>query len=563
MESAENVPGEPRETRPADRGQGTMAREGGVPGQAGHARSGEGGGSAGSGGGRLIGDRYRLVGRLGSGGMGTVWRAHDTKVDREVAVKEPRVPESLTGRQREAAFARMYREARAAARIDHPNVVEIHDVVLEKSRPWIVMELVRGQSLEQALDDGTLPPQEAARIALPVLSALGAAHASGVLHRDVKPANVILGPYDRVVLADFGVAQIEGEAPLTETGVFVGSPGYIAPERVLGRRPGPKSDLFSLGVLLYAAVEGYAPFRRQTPAATLHAVVGATPSEPSQAGELAPVINMLLNKDPSARPTVEEAAAELRRVLERPTRSFPATTGETGEGSPATGEHGEGSVATGSAGRRRTLKWAVVAVAGLVTAAGLWLLPSPLDGSSGGTGGGGDSRSTAARSGAAKLPGGWKRLRTRGLDASVALPGGYEARPGKKKGQVHYENSSAPGYDVTVVREPGQYGVNALDVAHRDLDRIFGDGRAYNSEDATLVPSSLHGRTASELAMTYRLNSEGDDAAYHRKRALYYVDGKGAGWSLTLDTKATDDGDNLTGDRLFRGILKHVRLGRP
>lgn len=230
-----------------------------------------------SGAGRLIAGRYRLLAKLGHGGMGTVWRAKDETVDREVAVKEPRVPDHLPERERANAFERMRREARAAARLDHPAVVDVHDVAVVDGQPWIVMELVRGRSLGDALQEGTLDAREAARIGLQVLGALEAAHAAGVLHRDVKPDNVLLGRYDRVVLTDFGIAQIEGETNLTDTGGFVGSPEYIAPERVLGQRPGPASDLWSLGVVLYAATEGVSPFRRSNTPATLQSVLNATP----------------------------------------------------------------------------------------------------------------------------------------------------------------------------------------------------------------------------------------------------------------------------------------------
>jgi tRNA A-37 threonylcarbamoyl transferase component Bud32 len=250
--------------------------------------------------GRLIAGRYRLVAKLGHGGMGTVWRAQDETVDREVAVKEPRVPDHLPERERANAYERMRREARAAARLDHPAVVDVHDVAVVDGRPWIVMELVRGRSLGDALQEGTLGAREAARIGLEVLGALEAAHAAGILHRDVKPDNVLLGRYDRVVLTDFGIAQIEGETNLTDTGGFVGSPEYIAPERVLGQRPGPASDLWSLGVVLYAATEGVSPFRRSNTPATLQSVLNAVPAPPASAqGPLAEVITGLLDKDPA------------------------------------------------------------------------------------------------------------------------------------------------------------------------------------------------------------------------------------------------------------------------
>ncbi|MER6676489.1 serine/threonine-protein kinase [Streptomyces sp. NPDC000983] len=263
--------------------------------------------------GRLIAGRYRLLSKLGHGGMGTVWRAKDETVDREVAVKEPRIPDHLPERERANAFERMRREARAAARLDHPSVVNVHDVAVVDGQPWIVMELVQGRSLGSALQEGTLGARDAARVGLEVLGALEAAHAAGILHRDVKPDNVLLGRHDRVVLTDFGIAQIEGETNLTDTGGFVGSPEYIAPERVLGQRPGPASDLWSLGVVLYAATEGVSPFRRSNTPATLQSVLNATPAAPASAqGPLAEVITGLLQKDPARRPN----AAQTRALLE-------------------------------------------------------------------------------------------------------------------------------------------------------------------------------------------------------------------------------------------------------
>ncbi|NEA05023.1 protein kinase, partial [Streptomyces sp. SID10116] len=260
--------------------------------------------------GRLIAHRYRLLGKLGHGGMGTVWRAKDETVDREVAVKEPRVPDHLPERERANVFERMRREARAAARLDHPAVVNVHDVAVEDGQPWIVMELVQGRSLGAALQEGTLGAREAARIGLDVLNALDAAHQAGILHRDVKPDNVMLGRHDRVVLTDFGIAQIEGETNLTDTGGFVGSPEFIAPERVLGQRPGPASDLWSLGVVLYAATEGVSPFRRNNTPATLQSVLNATPAAPASAsGPLAEAINRLLAKDPAHRPNAAQVRA--------------------------------------------------------------------------------------------------------------------------------------------------------------------------------------------------------------------------------------------------------------
>ncbi|MFJ5031712.1 serine/threonine-protein kinase [Streptomyces sp. NPDC088560] len=264
---------------------------------------------------RVIAGRYRLLSPLGEGGMGTVWRARDEVLHREVAVKEVRAPAGLPASDVERMYARLEREAWAAARVANRNVVTVYDVAMEGGRPWIVMELVRGLSLADRLEaEGPLAPQEAAHIGAEVLSALRAAHAAGVLHRDVKPANVLLANDGRVVLTDFGIASVEGSSAITMTGEVVGSPEFLAPERALGRTPGPESDLWSLGVLLYAAVEGVSPFRYDTPLSTLRAVVDEELPPPLRAGPLAPVVAGLLRKDPAQRPGAERAERELRLV---------------------------------------------------------------------------------------------------------------------------------------------------------------------------------------------------------------------------------------------------------
>ncbi|UUU39134.1 serine/threonine-protein kinase [Streptomyces sp. NBC_00162] len=268
---------------------------------------------------RLIAGRYRLLSRLGEGGMGTVWRAGDEVLHREVAVKEVRAPAHLRAGDIARMYSRLEREAWAAARIPDRNVVTVHDVVMEDDRPWIVMELIRGQSLADLLRaEGPLTPRHAAHIGAEVLSALRAAHAVGVEHRDVKPANVLLAEDGRVVLSDFGIAMVEGSTALTMTGEVVGSPEYLPPERALGRPSGPESDLWSLGVLLYAAVEGISPFRHDTALSTLRAVVDEEPPEPTRAGPLAPVIAGLLRKEPAARTPAAEAAAALRGIAHEP-----------------------------------------------------------------------------------------------------------------------------------------------------------------------------------------------------------------------------------------------------
>ncbi|MGW1748701.1 serine/threonine-protein kinase [Streptomyces sp. NPDC002092] len=264
---------------------------------------------------RLIASRYRLLSPLGEGGMGTVWRARDELLHREVAVKEVRAPAGLPASDVERMYARLEREAWAAARVANRNVVTVYDVATQDGRPWIVMELVRGISLAELLDaEGPLDPQRAAHIGAEVLAALRAAHEAGVLHRDVKPANVLLSNDDRVVLTDFGIAQVEGSSALTMTGEVIGSPEFLAPERALGRTPGPESDLWSLGVLLYAAVEGNSPFRQDTPLSTLRAIVDEELPPPHRAGPLAPVIEGLLRKDPAERLPADRAEQDLRII---------------------------------------------------------------------------------------------------------------------------------------------------------------------------------------------------------------------------------------------------------
>ncbi|MEY2248866.1 protein kinase [Streptomyces sp. BF23-18] len=279
---------------------------------------------------RVIAGRYRLLSPLGEGGMGTVWRARDEVLQREVAVKEVRAPAGLPGAEIERMYARLEREAWAAARISHRNVVTVYDVAMEDGRPWIVMELIRGIALSDLLDaEGPLDPQRAAHIGAEVLAALRAAHEAGVLHRDVKPGNVLMANDGRVVLTDFGIATVEGSSALTMTGEVIGSPEFLAPERALGRTPGPESDLWSLGVLLYAAVEGNSPFRQATPLNTLRAVVDEPLPEPRRAGPLAPVIEGLLAKDPAERTGAGPAEHELRVVAAggtAPTRPMGAAT---------------------------------------------------------------------------------------------------------------------------------------------------------------------------------------------------------------------------------------------
>ncbi|MEV0278331.1 serine/threonine-protein kinase [Streptomyces sp. NPDC050610] len=275
--------------------------------------------------GRLVVDRYRLLELIGRGGMGRVWRARDEVLGRPVAAKEIRIGE-LVGEDSSVQRERSLREARATARIDHPNVVRVYDVVEEDDRLWIVMELVDARSLEQVLTrDGPVPPREAARIGLGLARALRSVHAVGVLHRDIKPGNVLLTAGGRIVLTDFGIAAMQDAAALTMAGTLVGSPEYMAPERIEGREQGPPSDLWSLGATLCAAVGGRSPFTRATTLATLHAVLYEEPELPDASGPLRGTLTELLRKEPGRRPTLDETEGALALLAEPEPRPHPPT----------------------------------------------------------------------------------------------------------------------------------------------------------------------------------------------------------------------------------------------
>ncbi|MEU6973477.1 serine/threonine-protein kinase [Kitasatospora aureofaciens] len=265
--------------------------------------------------GDLVAERFELLARLGSGGMGTVWLARDLVLDRQVALKEIR--SAVDDARRSAAVRhRVLREARALARIDHPNVVIVHEVLDQWPHLWMVLEAVEGRSLHEVLRDGPLTPSRAARIGLDVLGALQAAHSAGVLHRDVKPGNVLIRPDGSAVLTDFGIASLAGSQTLTEAGDIIGSPEYMAPERITGGLVGPASDLWSLGMLLYVCVEGEHPLKHDTVWQTLLAVCEQPVPSPSKAGPLSAVIDALLSQQPEERPSPARLGVLLGAVIE-------------------------------------------------------------------------------------------------------------------------------------------------------------------------------------------------------------------------------------------------------
>ncbi|MEV4611815.1 serine/threonine-protein kinase [Kitasatospora sp. NPDC049258] len=288
--------------------------------------------------GRLLAGRYRLKAVLGSGGMGTVWRAEDEMLGRIVAVKELRMHGGVDEEEKHRLIVRTLREAKATARIRHTAAVTVFDVVEEDERPWIVMELVESRSLAEVIkEDGPLTPVRAAEIALDLLGVLGAAHSHGILHRDVKPSNVLIGEDGRVVLTDFGIASVEGDTSITSTGMLVGAPSYISPERAKGHKPGPPSDLWSLGGTLYAMVEGKPPYDRGSALATLTAVMTEDLPASEKAGPLWPVIEGLLEKDPALRLDASETRSRLKRIVAAGVARAEATTQQAVPVKPADG----------------------------------------------------------------------------------------------------------------------------------------------------------------------------------------------------------------------------------
>jgi serine/threonine protein kinase len=472
--------------------------------------------------GRLIAGRYRLLAKLGHGGMGTVWRAKDETVDREVAVKEPRVPDHLPERERANAYERMRREARAAARLDHPAVVNVHDVAVVDGRPWIVMELVSGRSLGDALQEGTLGGREAARIGLEVLGALEAAHAAGILHRDVKPDNVLLGRHDRVVLTDFGIAQIEGESNLTDTGGIVGSPEYIAPERVLGQRPGPASDLWSLGVVLYAATEGVSPFRRSNTPATLQSVLNATPAPPASApGPLAELITGLLNKDPARRPNAAQARASLEAVTNPPALAPTQAV-----------QYVEGAKGGIRLGRKAWFGLGAVVVAAAVAA--YLVIANPFAGS---------------------LPDSWKKHHVTGMGATLAVPGDYQrSLPDRKTGDKGHwvtftDWSGSVWIGLTLAKKSEDTSDDIKDSAAAQMYDDNGEFKDSGNIDLDMAkarttdpkPSGTYrGRPSAENTVDYIT----DDSQNPRPRELkifYYKTSSGDMYKLTISYPSKGD----------------------
>lgn len=269
-----------------------------------------------------ISGRYRLRSEIGRGGMGTVWHAEDTLLKRDVAIKEIELPDALAAEEHDPVRKRVLREARAAAALNHANAVTVFDVIEEDGNAFIVMEHIAGRTLAEIVtNEGPIPDERLSAIATDVLSALEIAHASGIVHRDVKPANVMITDDGRTKLADFGIASVKDDPKITASGLILGSPSYMAPEQATHGSGGPEADLWGLGATLYFGQEGVPPFEKQGPIPTLTAVVGEEPRPMERPGKLRPAIDALLSKDPSVRPPIASVRAMVAGSRPHPTPS--------------------------------------------------------------------------------------------------------------------------------------------------------------------------------------------------------------------------------------------------
>jgi tRNA A-37 threonylcarbamoyl transferase component Bud32 len=451
--------------------------------------------------GRLVAGRYRLLEHIGRGGMGTVWRSEDELLGRQVAVKRLHAPQAhMHEDELTTLFERTRREARSAARISHPNVVTVHDVVDDDGLPTIVMEYVPSITLGELIKrSGPVSPAEAARIGRGMIAALRAAHEAGVLHRDVKPGNVLLGKDGRVVLTDFGIAQASGTSTLTRTGELIGSIDFLAPERLTGGTPGPEADLWALGATLFQAVEGNSPFRKDTAIETAYAIAADDVPTAPNAGALEPLIAGLLMREPGERLSLDAAERLLRAPMAEPQTATglragsalpPApvragTQAEASTDSSPTGPTASVKSASrsdgGRARRRKRGVWVGSAVAIAALSAGGAVLATKIGGT-GSTAQAGRPTPTVAQavsptasaspvkttptpSALPKVPAGYRLAKEPGLGFSVPVPDGWTRQ------------ANANGQDINYIDPTGLVGlkISVLDYASPDPVQHFKD----------------------------------------------------------------------------------------
>ncbi len=503
---------------------------------------------------RTVGGRYQLLAPLGSGGMGTVWRAHDLVLDREVAVKEVSPPRGVSPDETEVLRERTRREARTAARLDHPNAVTVYDVVEEDDRPYLVMELVEARTLSDLVQsDGPLSPQRTAEVGLAVLGALEAAHAQGIVHRDVKPGNVLVRHDGRVVLTDFGIATSTGDASITHAGLLLGSPAYIAPERARGEAPGPASDLWSLGATLFTTVEGRPPYDGQDALLTVTAVVTGEHAPFVAAGPLTPVLEGLLEKDPQLRMTADQARDSLQVVADSaattplPARPAPAAEqrAESTQALPLGQVHDVAAAAAlqdpspmaapapafptprrrsgRSAALLTALAVGVVGVVGYgVTTEGGFGFGNPPTGADGG-------RAGADGDGPAAVPAGW-RTYAGPAASTVAVPPAY--RRGTFNGEPQYKDP-ATGRTLRV----GTVAKGKDDAVQDRRDQAASFARTHDDyRELRITDIDYRDTEAADWEFTYR---DGGAGLHALSRVFVTTDGRG--WSLFFQTRSGDD----------------------
>jgi eukaryotic-like serine/threonine-protein kinase len=385
-----------------------------------------------------IGGRYVLREELGRGAMGVVWRAHDSTLNRDVALKEIELPAAIDPAERDALTARVMREARAAARLSSPSAVTVFDVVEQDDRPWLVMELVGTETLEDRVNAaGPLDAISAARLGLSLVDALEAAHAAGIVHRDVKPANVMVAESGTAKLADFGIASLKDDPKITATGLVLGSPSYMAPEQAHTQDSGPAADIWSLGATLYFAVEGRPPFDKGSALPTLTAVIEDEPPPARRAGPLAPLITALLAKDPTARPdhqAIRDALSSVvdggaaRSVLEAPAPEEAEVTTRVDTAPPRAPERSPAGRGAGTSGRG---KWLAIAAGIVLVASIVLLIVSQLSSSNteprrAPTGGGANGTPKSR----ARVPAAWETYEDPTAGWSIERPPEWQVIPG-------------------------------------------------------------------------------------------------------------------------------------
>ncbi|MEU7417189.1 WD40 repeat domain-containing serine/threonine protein kinase [Streptomyces antibioticus] len=464
--------------------------------------------------GRLVGGRYRLAALIGQGGMGRVWRGVDETLNRQVAVKEVLLPDGLPPGDRAQLVRRTLREAEVAAKLGHPGIITVHDVVRDADVPWIVMEYVSGPSLAGLVaQDGRLPWKRVAAIGAQMADALAHAHGAGVVHRDLKPDNVLVQDR-RTIITDFGIARVlDGSAGtrLTRTGAVVGTPQYMPPEQIEGGEAAASGDLWSLGATLYAAVEGNVPFDAPSLMPLFHAILTKPLPAPRHAGELGPVLEELLAKDPGKRPTAAALAVRLTALHHPPTqrgqqppappRQIHHLSTVTAPAQPPNAVHPPTRPATSarrrpstaatptpavpSGPRRRTLLFAGATVA-IGATGGWWAWTS-------------DTKDDAIRADTS-LPG-----HTKGVYALAYSPNGKSLASASEDNTVRLWNVTAPDGDVEPAKLTGLFWALAFSPDGRTLAGGGADGtiHLWNAADRSLVGTlEGHKQQVSSLAFS-------------------------------------------------------------